>query len=75
VNNLKEKLMSGVIMPQGTITQTLVAFNSAAIENGFILTKTYIIQEGNGRPPVQTQRSTFYPTLGDVVKSLSDDVA
>ena len=70
----KEKLMSGALMlPPGQALQTLVSFNAAAIENGFILTKTYVIQE-SGRT-MQTQRSHFYPTLGDVVKSLQDDVA
>jgi len=61
-------------LPQGMATQTLVSFNSAAIENGFIFTKTYIVQE-SGRPPMQVQRSTYFPTLKEVVKDLETDVS
>lgn len=67
--------MSSVLqLPQGMATQTLVSFNAGAIENGFILTKTYVVQEA-GRPPMQVQRTTFYPTLKEVVENLGSDVA
>lgn len=67
-------MSSGLQLPAGMATQTLISFSASAIENGFILQKTYFVQEA-GRPPMQVQRSIFYPSLKEVVENLESDVS
>jgi hypothetical protein len=50
----------------------LLGFNAQAIENGFIVSKNYFVQE-SGRPPAQLQRTLYFPTLKEVVENLSSD--
>jgi len=63
-----------LLLPQGVATQTLLGFNAQAIENGFIVSKNYYVQE-SGRPPAQLQRTLYFPTLKEVVENLSSDVS
>ena len=59
---------------QGLPKQALVSFNVAAIENGFILTKVYVINESD-TVRYQVQRTFYVATLNDALKSLQDDVS
>lgn len=65
--------LTGLVVPPGTVSSTLGAFDCRSVDNGVILTKVFVIVEA-GRPPYQVQKAFVYPSMKEAIDALMDDV-
>lgn len=63
-----------LMVPMGTTSATLGAFDCRSVDNGVILTKVFIVVEA-GKPPYQVQKAFVYPTMKEAIDVLMSDVS
>lgn len=65
---------TSLMVPPGTTSATLGAFDCRSVDNGVILTKVFIVIEA-GKPPYQVQKAFVYSTMKEAIDVLMSDVS
>jgi len=65
--------LAELLVPQGTSTVTLVGFNCQQVENGAVVNKIFVVNDG-ARPPFQANKGYVFASLKEALENLLSDV-